>query len=63
MIIISISTVENGRLVKAKVSTKYEKDTISYYGSDWSEIIKVKRQDGISYIEILQFDKAIRKEA
>lgn len=57
MISIVMLTVKEGKLIKIKVSTEYESEILTHYGKDWHKVVEVKRIDGVSHIEILQFSK------
>ena len=61
MISIVILTVKEGKLIKIKIPAEHEIEVLTHYGKDWHKIKNIKRSCGVSYIEILQFNKFIIK--
>lgn len=61
MMTVTMITTKEGKLIKIKVPTKHENEILEYYGRDWNKIKSIKRENGISQIEILKFSKFMIK--
>ena len=61
MISIVMLTTKEGKLIKIKIPTINETEILAHYGKDWHKIKAIKRKDGVSYIQILQFNKFMIK--